>query len=136
MDGNWEISDGEFVFAWAVFFFPPVLRRFNTHSSRYIFPFYLFHYRASRFSSAQTLINAIPRVNYPSFRISAHSNHFIIIISFFCCRDSAVGIAAGYGLDDRGAGVQVPVGSRIFSSPRRSDRLWGPPSLLFNSSRG
>jgi hypothetical protein len=38
------------------------------------------------------------------------------------------GIATGYGLDDRGVGVRVPVGSRIFSSPSRPDRLWGPPS--------
>jgi hypothetical protein len=30
-------------------------------------------------------------------------------------RDSAVGIAAGCGLDDREVGVRVPVGSRIFS---------------------
>jgi hypothetical protein len=42
-------------------------------------------------------------------------------------RDSVVGIATGYGLDDRGVGVRVPVGSRIFSSPRRPDRLWGHP---------
>jgi hypothetical protein len=40
-------------------------------------------------------------------------------------RDTVVGIATGYGLDDRGVGVRVPVGSRIFSSPRRPDRLWG-----------
>jgi hypothetical protein len=45
--------------------------------------------------------------------------------------DSVVGIATGYGLDDRGIGVRVPVGARIFSSPCRPDRLWGPPSLLF-----
>jgi hypothetical protein len=32
-------------------------------------------------------------------------------------RDSSVGIATGYGLDDLGVGVPVPVGSRIFSSP-------------------
>jgi hypothetical protein len=38
--------------------------------------------------------------------------------------DSAVGIATGYGLDDRGVGVQVPVGSRIFCYPRRPERLW------------
>jgi hypothetical protein len=37
-------------------------------------------------------------------------------------RDNAVGIATGYGLDDRGVGIRVPVGSRIFSSPRRPDR--------------
>jgi hypothetical protein len=40
-------------------------------------------------------------------------------------RESAVGIATGSGLDDRGPEVRVPVGSRIFSSPRRPDRLWG-----------
>jgi hypothetical protein len=42
--------------------------------------------------------------------------------------DSVVGVATGYGLDDRGVGVRVPVGSRIFSSPRRPDRLWGHPA--------
>jgi hypothetical protein len=49
---------------------------------------------------------------------------------YYRSRDSAVGIATGYGLDDRGVAVRVPVGSRMFSSPRRPDRLWGPPSLL------
>ncbi|PNF37665.1 hypothetical protein B7P43_G11938, partial [Cryptotermes secundus] len=29
-------------------------------------------------------------------------------------RDSSVGTATGYGLDDRGVGVRVPVGSTIF----------------------
>jgi hypothetical protein len=43
-------------------------------------------------------------------------------------RDSVVGIATAYGLDGRGVGVRVPVGSRIFSSPLRPDR----PSLLSN----
>jgi hypothetical protein len=43
-------------------------------------------------------------------------------------RDSVVGIATGSELDDRWVGVRVPVGSRIFSSPRRPDRLWGPPN--------
>jgi hypothetical protein len=51
-------------------------------------------------------------------------------------RDSAVGIATGYGLDDREVGVRVLVGSRIFSSPRRPDRRWGPPNLLSNGYRG
>jgi hypothetical protein len=51
-------------------------------------------------------------------------------------RDSAVGIATGYGLDDGGIGVRVPVGSRIFSSPRRPDRLWVPPNLLSSEYRG
>jgi hypothetical protein len=38
-------------------------------------------------------------------------------------RDSVVGIATSYGLDDRGVGVQVPVGVRILTSPNRPDRL-------------
>jgi hypothetical protein len=49
--------------------------------------------------------------------------------------DSVVGITTGYGLDDWGVGVRVPVGSRIFSSPRLPDRLWGPPNLLSNGYR-
>jgi hypothetical protein len=39
--------------------------------------------------------------------------------------DCIVGIATSYGLDDR-----VPVGSRIFSTSRRPDQIWGPqPSI-------
>jgi hypothetical protein len=42
------------------------------------------------------------------------------------------GIATSYGLDDREIGVRVPVGSRIFSSSRRPDRLSGLSSVLSN----
>jgi hypothetical protein len=49
---------------------------------------------------------------------------------------SVVGIATGYGLDDRGVGFRVPVVSRMFSSSRRPDRLWGPPRILSNGYRG
>jgi hypothetical protein len=35
----------------------------------------------------------------------------------------AVGAATGYGLEDRGVRVRVPVGSRTFISPYRPDRL-------------
>jgi hypothetical protein len=51
-------------------------------------------------------------------------------------RESAVGIATGYGLADRGVRVRVPVGSRIFSSPRCPDQFWGQPNLLPNGYRG
>jgi hypothetical protein len=51
-------------------------------------------------------------------------------------RDSVVGIATCYGLDDRGVGVQVPVGVRIFTSPNLPDRLWDQPNLLSNAYRG
>jgi hypothetical protein len=47
-----------------------------------------------------------------------------------------VAVATSYGLDDLGVGVQVPVGSKIFSSPSRPDRFWGPPRLLSNGHRG
>jgi hypothetical protein len=50
-------------------------------------------------------------------------------------RDSSVGIATGYKLEGRAVGVRVPVGARFFTSPRRPDRLWGPP-LLSNGYRG
>jgi hypothetical protein len=42
---------------------------------------------------------------------------------FLGSQDSSVGIAIGYGLNDRGVGVRVPVGSLISSSPRRPDGL-------------
>jgi hypothetical protein len=41
-------------------------------------------------------------------------------------RGSAVSIATGYGLDDRGVDVRVQVGSRILSSQCRLDWFWGP----------
>jgi hypothetical protein len=50
-------------------------------------------------------------------------------------QDSAVGIALGYWLDNLGVGVLVLIGSRIFTSPCRPDRLWGPPNLLSNVYR-
>jgi hypothetical protein len=54
----------------------------------------------------------------------------------FKSQDSSVDTATSYGLDDRGVGVQVPVGVRIFTSPDRPHRLWGPPNLLSNGYRG
>jgi hypothetical protein len=48
-------------------------------------------------------------------------------------RSSSVGIATGYGLDDRGS---IPGrGWEFFSSAPRPDRYWGPPSLLSNRYR-
>jgi hypothetical protein len=74
-----------------------------------------------------------PGVEFASDLSRLHGRPYFDIITksrclgYFRGRDNAVGIATGYGLDDRGAGVRVPVGSRIFSSPRHPDRLWSPP---------
>jgi hypothetical protein len=79
--------------------------------------------------------------------------HFIIPIIFYeACKiwrdtfskslnylrswDSVVCVATGYGLDDKGVGVRVPLGLRIFSFPFRPDRLWGSCSLISNGFRG
>jgi hypothetical protein len=51
-------------------------------------------------------------------------------------QDSPVGIANGYRLDDRGFGVRVVVGSRIFSSPHLRDQFWWSPSILLNWYQG
>jgi hypothetical protein len=63
--------------------------------------------------------------------LQANQHTFFVVRS----RDSSVGIATGYWLDDRGVGVRVLLGSRIFTSPRRLDRLWGSPNLLSNGYR-
>jgi hypothetical protein len=59
-----------------------------------------------------------------------HPRYGNMFIMFDVSCGSIVDIATGYGLNDRGVGVQVPVRSRIFTSPCRPDWLWGPPSLL------
>jgi hypothetical protein len=48
---------------------------------------------------------------------------------FRLSRDGVVGTAVGYGLEDRGVGVRVPVLSKKFSSPRL------PPNILPNGYR-
>jgi hypothetical protein len=45
---------------------------------------------------------------------------FVSVLERRWSRDSSFGIATGYVLDDRGVGVRVPVGSRIFSMSSRS----------------
>jgi hypothetical protein len=49
-------------------------------------------------------------------------------------RESSVGIALGYELDDRGS---IPgEGCEFFSSPPLPERLWCPPRLLSNGYQG
>jgi hypothetical protein len=80
---------------------------------------------------ATNTVGAIKRDEELSERRRAFKFRYEDIVS----RDSAVGITTTYGLDDRSVGVRVPVEARIFSSPRRSYRLWGPPSLLSKGNR-
>jgi hypothetical protein len=46
------------------------------------------------------------------------ARHYVIVPHVTRSRDSVVDISSGYGLVERGFGVRVPVGTRIFSSPR------------------
>jgi hypothetical protein len=68
--------------------------------------------------------------------ITEKCQSFRLFTSFVWSWDTVVRIGTGCGLDDRGVGFRVPVGSRIFSSSRRPDRLWGSPSLLCNGCLG
>jgi hypothetical protein len=46
---------------------------------------------------------------------------------------SSVSIVSGYGLDNREIGIRSPAEAKDFLCP---DRLWGPPSLLYNGNVG
>jgi hypothetical protein len=39
-----------------------------------------------------------------------------------------LGLALGYGLDDRGSRFRLPAGAGKFSLSPRPERLWGPPN--------
>jgi hypothetical protein len=56
----------------------------------------------------------------------------IRVLFCFRSRGSAVDKASRYVFDDRWAGVRIPIGSRMFTSPYRPDRLW----CLLNSYGG
>jgi hypothetical protein len=85
----------------------------------------------------------------PQMDLNKLSSHMFATVIFNVCmyvciyisinlrsRESAVGIATVYGLDDRGFGVWVSVGEWIFTSSRRPNRLWDPPILLSNGYLG
>jgi hypothetical protein len=76
----------------------------------------------------------VPSKHYLSMRMK-RLPEITTIIRQDNSRDSVVGIATGYGLDDRGVGVGVPVVSRNLSSQRRPERLWGPSSFLYPAYR-
>jgi hypothetical protein len=74
--------------------------------------------------------------SYIVFRRNSVFKGLICLSSYVRGLDSSLGIATGYGLDDVGVGVRVPVVSKILYSPRRPDWLWDPPNLLSNGYRG
>jgi hypothetical protein len=82
----------------------------------------------SRLNSGNACFHAFPKLlssSLLSTKVNIKIYKIIILFVAFRNRDSSVGIATGYGLDNRRVGVRVPVGSRIFCPPRRPDRLWG-----------
>jgi hypothetical protein len=52
--------------------------------------------------------------------------NYVTKATFDKSRDNLVGMT-GYGLDDQGVGVRVPMGARIFTYPCLPDELWGHP---------
>jgi hypothetical protein len=50
-------------------------------------------------------------------------------------RDSAVDTAIDYRLNGRRFRVRVPVGARLFFTPRRPNLFWGPLNFLSNGYR-
>jgi hypothetical protein len=79
--------------------------------------------------------------NLPEFPCSGmlvFLRNFNLNIAFQFSRNigKSVGIATSYELDDRGIGARALVGSKIFLSPYRPDRLQDPPNFLSNGYDG
>jgi hypothetical protein len=70
------------------------------------------------------------------FYLILNSLPFLLLFTSFVYYFSHFYFSYGFGQGGRGVGVRVPVGARFISSPRRLDRIWGPPSLLSNKYRG
>jgi hypothetical protein len=73
-------------------------------------------------------------INYLVYPIYIYIYIYIYIVCVCVEPGSSVSIVSDYGLDDRGS---IPDRGRGFLLyPLRPDRLWGPPSLLYNGYRG
>jgi len=60
---------------------------------------------------------------------TVRQNHCVTQVS---CGDISVGVWPGYGRERRGIVVWFQAGARNFPFSKGPDRLWGPPTLLFN----
>jgi hypothetical protein len=83
-----------------------------------------------------TIVKITNNILYRTYTSHVRTFTYLFSDTPMYSRDSSVGTATSYGLDDRRFGDRVPVGARIFSSPRRPDRLSGPHILLSNGYRG
>jgi hypothetical protein len=60
-----------------------------------------------------------------------------MLVYFVVSRSSSVSIVSGFGLDDWAIEVLSSAEAKgFFLWPLCPDRLWGPPSLLYNGYRG
>jgi hypothetical protein len=73
---------------------------------------------------------------YSQVTVPSSHNHQDLHAVLQISRDSSVGIALGYRLDDRDSSVRFPAGAGKFLFTTRPERLWGPPSLLSNGYQG
>jgi hypothetical protein len=99
------------------------------------FIIYIFTYPSSYFMVTRSMYKHVrsyhtcPVCCMCSFPDLTH--HFGWVLSFHTSP-----LCTGYGLDDRGVGVRVPVRSRVFCSPHHSDWLWGLANILSDGYQG
>lgn len=80
------------------------------------------------------LLSAVSSHWFPEHRLPRHLKTVIKVGGRW---NSSVGMALGYGLNDRRIRVRFLEGTkRFFFSPQIQNLLWGPPSLLPNGDRG
>jgi hypothetical protein len=85
-----------------------------------------FQFKPCMWDGGQSYI-AVGFLRVHRFRLPIVIPPIIILCNFMNLspsRETVSYAATAYGLDDQGVRVRVPVGSRIFSSPRRRDRFW------------
>jgi hypothetical protein len=117
--------------------YPGVPRAFTSGAKRSRYEAHHSPPSSAKFKNVWSYTIGPPYVFMVRCLISTWTNLSFLLLHFYnWSPDSVVGIATGYEVHDRGVRVRVPVGSRIFSSPRHPDRLWGPASLLPNGYRG
>jgi hypothetical protein len=86
------------------------------------------------------LIRYIARYRTPalvqSFEVGVRSTVIYWSLGINREQGSSVSIVPGYGLDDRAIEVRSPAEAKgFFLHPLCPDRLWGPPSFLYNGYR-